>query len=209
MHEVRATVLAHYSGAVARHGATPRGVDWQCTASQYLRFVQLLKVCDFDGPFSLNDFGCGYGALLAFLADRFPGASIDYHGVDMSPPMIEAAHSLWRGAPRTTFTLASECRSLADYSLASGVFNVRLSVPIGTWERYVESILRDLRANSRRGFAVNFMGLTEDGSNEEEGLYRTPPKRWLDFCAAQLGCMVELVSGYGLREFTLLARIPH
>jgi hypothetical protein len=28
-----------------------------------MRFVQLLKLRDFMSPFSLNDLGCGYGAL--------------------------------------------------------------------------------------------------------------------------------------------------
>ena len=47
MRGLRAKVRDYYSGTIERHGPTPLGVDWPNAASQYLRFVQLLKVCDF------------------------------------------------------------------------------------------------------------------------------------------------------------------
>src|SRR5882757_7851008 len=77
---VYSDVEAYYSARVARYGATPLGVDWSCQATQSLRFVQLLKICDFSAPFSLNDLGCGYGALCAFLDTRYSEAGIDYLG---------------------------------------------------------------------------------------------------------------------------------
>lgn len=199
------SVRTYYSAAIERHGPTPRGVDWQCSASQQLRFVQLLKVCDFAAPFSLNDFGCGYGALLDYLAFRHGDTPIDYRGIDISPNMIEAARTLRPGSPAAEFVLGEACQRVADYSLASGVFNVRLDCRRKEWEIYVESILRDLRESSRRGFSVNFM---RPGRAPTKGLYRSPPERWTAFCEKELGCSVELVEDYGLREFTLLATFP-
>ncbi|MGN8544218.1 class I SAM-dependent methyltransferase [Bradyrhizobium sp. 13971] len=73
---------------IRRH---PARVDWSCQATQDLRFVQLLKLCDFSAPFSLNDIGCGYGALCAYLARRHPQAEIDYLGIDLSRAMISRA----------------------------------------------------------------------------------------------------------------------
>src|SRR5438309_8611454 len=120
MRGLRATVRSYYSGTLQRHGPTPRGVDWPNTVSQYLRFVQLLKLCDFEKPFSLNDFGCGYGALLAFLALRHGGAAIDYRGVDISPAMVAAARQCWSDRKGAKFAPGSRCGRVADYSLASG-----------------------------------------------------------------------------------------
>jgi len=199
------TARTYYSEKLRRHGATARGVDWPSAASQYLRFVQLLKVCDFSRPFSINDFGCGYGALLEYFEYRPPGVAILYHGIDISPAMIEAATHRWRHNTQATFSMDSTCRETADYSLASGVFNVKLNWPVEDWEAYVGSILSDLRANSRLGFSVNFM-LPPEQSLEEPLLYRPLPDRWTDYLKA-LGCAVEQISDYGLREFTLLARI--
>ena len=205
MRGIRNRVRAYYSEAIERHGPTPLGVDWPNAASQYLRFLQLLKICDFDHPFSLNDFGCGYGALLEYLALRHRGARIAYNGIDLSPSMIVAARKRWSVRPHTTFRVASRCMTTADYSIASGVFNVRLGQPLEVWEAYVEDILRDLCARSRIGFAVDFM-LPHDEAPMERELYRTPKSRWVAFCRSELGCAVRSLTGYGLREFTLLAR---
>jgi SAM-dependent methyltransferase len=199
-------VSEYYSGIARRHGPTPRGVDWTSAATQYLRFVQLLKLCDFGAPFSLNDLGCGYGALLEFLALRRPGANVAYRGIDASKIMIDAAYGRWATRPQTTFEHNSRCTAMADYSIASGVCNVRLGHPLTAWEAYVTSILADLRATSRLGFAVNFM-LPRDGQQTENELYRTDPDRWTAHCT-ELGCTVEIVRDYGMREFTLLMRIP-
>ncbi len=205
MRGIRNRVRAYYSEAIAQHGPTPLGVDWLNAASQYLRFLQLLKICDFDRPFSLNDFGCGYGALLEYLALRHRGARIAYSGIDLSPSMIATASKRWARRSHTTFRVSSRCVRVADYSVASGVFNVRLGQPVDAWEAYVEHILRDLRSHSRLGFAVNFM-LPRDDAPMEDELYRSPMRRWVAFCRQELGCAVKPLRGYGLREFTLLAR---
>jgi len=205
MHQLRAKVRTYYSGKIKHHGPTPLGVDWPNAVSQYLRFAQLVKVCDFTRPFSLNDFGCGYGALLEYIALRHPRSKVTYHGVDISPSMVETARERWKKNRRATFAVGSRCGQIADYSLASGIFNVRLGQPVGEWESYVESILADLRGNSRIGFSVNFM-LPHDAQPSENELYRTQPKRWMTFCQRALGGSVQSLGGYGLREFTLLVR---
>jgi SAM-dependent methyltransferase len=203
MHELQARVREYYSGTLQRHGTTPLGVDWPNVVSQYLRFVQLLKLCRFGQPFSLNDFGCGYGALLEFLAMRHADAAVTYRGIDISPGMVGAARARWAGNTRAVFAEGSQCGALADYSVASGTLNVRLGRPVAEWEAYLEAILGDLDASSRIGFAVNFM-LPHDEAPTEAGLYRTAPERWTPFCE-RFG-RVELITGYGLREFTLLVR---
>jgi SAM-dependent methyltransferase len=205
MRGLRAKVRDYYSGTIVRHGPTPLGVDWPNAASQYLRFVQLLKVCDFARPFSLNDFGCGYGALLEYLAMRHSEAEIAYRGIDISASMIAAARERWASHRRAEFVVGSSCSRIADYSLASGTFNVRLGHPPADWESYIETILSNLHARSRIGFAVNFM-LPHDDKPAEDELYRSRPRRWSAFCRKELGCSVRVLSGYGLREFTLLIR---
>jgi SAM-dependent methyltransferase len=180
-------------------------VDWQNQVAQQLRFMQLVKICDFDVPVSINDFGCGYGAILGYFAERHRRARIEYRGIDLSPPMIAAARKLWAKRPHTSFVVGSKCRRPADYSIASGVFNVRLGQPLASWETYVEQILRDLLDHSRVGLAVNFMLPRDDAPTEDE-LYRTAMRPWIMFCRKELGCTVRPVTGYGLREFTLLVR---
>ena len=66
----------YYSGKLAAHGASPRGVDWNSSESQHLRFTQLVRICEADARFSLNDIGCGYGALLDHLCGSARNATI-------------------------------------------------------------------------------------------------------------------------------------
>jgi SAM-dependent methyltransferase len=207
---VYSDVEAYYGARVAKYGATPRGVDWSCQATQSLRFVQLLRICDFAAPFALNDVGCGYGALCALLDLRYPDARIDYLGVDLSRAMVSRARRRFRRADRR-FAVGKASPRLADYSVASGVMNVNVGYSRVVWEGFIAGMLQDMRRTSRRGFSVNFMSDVIAASEAPDDssatrLYRTSPERWVPYCENALGCSVETLDNYGMREFTLLLR---
>ena len=205
---VYAALARYYTDTVQTYGATPHGVDWRCVPTQELRFVQLLKLCDFSAPFSLNDLGCGYGALLAYLAKRHDATPVAYLGVDVSAAMIDAALQLWskRRGRHTEFAVGHASARAADYSVASGIFNVKLDPSAARWRRFVAATLDQLHATSRRGFAVNFMAPLPRGTKDSAGLYRTPAGVWRRYCEQRLGARVEVITGYGMREYTLLVR---
>jgi SAM-dependent methyltransferase len=205
---VHAGIAEYYSGKIRKFGATPLGVDWTCVPTQQLRFVQLLKLCDFTSPFSLNDLGCGYGALLSYLDWRHADCAIDYLGVDLSQAMLARARRLWRDRSNVSFVRAHASPRLADYSVASGIFNVQLDQPRQLWERFVAATLDQLHRTSRRGFSVNFMSAPPGGTPDRQGVYSTVPERWASYCAAQFAAATEVIDGYGLREFTLIVRRP-
>ena len=106
-------VSAYYSGTLQRFGATPLGVDWPNRLNQELRLVQLLKVCDLSAPRSLNDVGCGYGALRTLLSRRHRCAQIDLLGTDVSPAMVAAARRRWRHRADCAFEVAEGAVRLA------------------------------------------------------------------------------------------------
>ena len=197
-------IARYYDRRVLAHGATARGADWSSFITQEVRFAQLLKLCDFSGPFSLNDVGCGYGALISYLAKYHPETEIDYLGFDVSPAMIRHAMEVRWDLSNATAVVADACPRVADYSVASGIFNVKLDTPLDMWERCIARTLRDVRRSSRRGFAVNFMA--PSGSSSPEMHYWTVPKPWIAFCRKELQASVEVLADYGLREFTLLVR---
>lgn len=200
---MRAAVAGYYGDLVARAGPTPAGVDWSSAATQELRFRKLLLVCRRATRFSLNDLGCGYGALLGFLAQAQPDARVDYLGIDVARPMIDAARRLWRTHPDARFRVAARSPRVADYSVASGTFNVKLDASRKAWEALVRQNLRQLARTSRCGFGVNFLAPEPSHLAQAPQLYRTEPEPWRAFCE-ELGGRCELVGGYGLNEFTLL-----
>ena len=183
MREMQAKVRKYYSGTLQRHGPTPLGVDWPNVVSQYLRFVQLLKLCRFGQPFSLNDFGW------LRRAAGVPGDAPCRCGVTIAASIFASdgccrARPLGRQQPgrvRGGFAMRRP-RRFAH----SGTLNVRLGHPVAEWEAYVEAILIDLEACSRIGFAVNFM-LPRHEAPAEAGLYRTAPERWTPFANGSAG----------------------
>ena len=201
-------VERYYSAKVRRHGPTALGVDWNSPMSQRLRFVQLLKVVDWTAaPLVLHDLGCGYGALLDHLLDRHPDAAVEYLGSDLSHQMIVHARRNWSSNLHARFEVSNPPMPQADYTVASGIFNVCLGHSGADWERHIATTLGQMRAASRRGFAVNFVtprALVERPAAIGQ-LYSASPKHWIAYCAENLHCQVQCVQDYGLNEFTLLA----
>jgi SAM-dependent methyltransferase len=154
----------------------------------------------------LNDLGCGYGALLSYLADHHGKAAVDYVGIDLSPAMIRRARRLWRHHGRAKFVVAHMSPRIADYSVASGIFNVKLDQSIDRWERFIVRTLSDMKECSRYGFAVNFKMHCPLSDAPRSQLYHTAAEPWICYCKQKLGLSVELVTAYGLREFTLIVR---
>lgn len=168
--------------------------------------MQLLKLCDFGKSFTLNDIGCGYGALLQFLATRHRRVTVDYLGVDLSASMIAAANSLWADHPSAEFLVSSKCPRQSDYSIASGIFNVKQNESFSDWSHFVSTTLDDMWANSSEGLAVNFLAPPSHHIDVVPQLYRVEPKVWVTYCSESLGADVQLIAGYGMPEFTVIAR---
>ena len=124
-------VERYYGTKLAEHGPTARGVDWNDEASQTLRFAQLVKVCELRDPFTINDYGCGYGALARYLDDL--GCRFGYTGFDISPPMVQQARALHGDSDHTRFVEREDELEPADYTVASGIFNVKLDAADGAW----------------------------------------------------------------------------
>ena len=203
---LRQRIASYYGSKILRHGATPQGVDWTCAPTQQLRFVQLLRLCDFSAPFSLNDMGCGYGALLELIAQRHARARMDYLGIDLAPEMVDAARRRWARKRGVAFHAGSAFPRTADYTVASGIFNVRIDEPLALWEEFIATTLREMAAHSTRGFAVNFLRELPAGMEGKPQLYRTQPGQWAGFCEREVPGGVEVLDHYGMREFTLLVR---
>lgn len=200
---LREDVGRYYSDRLGRFGATPLGVGWTCVPTQELRFVQIAKLFDAD-TFSLNDIGCGYGALLAYLRKRHRIAQVDYLGLDLSKDMVEEAQRKWKKAAGARFAISSDTYRVADYCVASGIFNVKLGHDRTTWERFVSQTLAQMFDRCQRGVAVNFLR-DDPGLDDVAEHYRCTPGPWSAY-ARTLGASVELREGYGMPEFTLLLR---
>lgn len=204
--ELVSRAARYYSEKVAAHGTTPRGVDWNSRESQELRFEQLLKLCEVDPqPFVLNDYGCGYGALAPFMASR--GMVFTYRGFDASQAMVEAARQLLAALPHCTVLDDPSGLGPADYTLASGLFNVKLDTPSERWRAYVLDTLEAIARISTRGFAFNLLTHHADPARMRADLFYADPEFFFNHCVSHFSRRVALLHDYALYEFTLLVRL--
>jgi SAM-dependent methyltransferase len=178
-------------------------VDWNSLESQELRFEELLRVVDREpAGFSLNDFGCGYGALLGYARAR--GLDVDYRGFDLSDAMLEHARVEY---PGVSFVCAADELERADYTVASGIFNVKLKTPDESWREYVLDTLRTIARLSAKGFAFNMLTSYSDADKMRDDLYYGDPRFFFDHCKREYARNVALLHDYGLYEFTVIVRL--
>ena len=197
-------VQRYYSEKVKTHGATARGVDWNSVDSQRLRFAQLLKVVNRAQHFTINDYGCGYGALAGHLRDE--GYSFSYVGFDISSEMIAKAKEVHGTDPQITLVTEERMLTEADYTVASGIFNVKLETAAAEWDKYVLQTLGTIDALSRNGFAINVLTKYSDAEFMRPDLYYADPLFLFDYCKTNYSRFVTLLHDYPLYEFTILVR---
>ena len=194
----------YYDAKLAEHGPTARGVDWNSEETQRLRFRELATLVKDDPDASVLDYGCGYGALRAYLRER--GHRGRYVGFDISESMIDAARA---GARDEAAQFVADRRALerVDYTLASGIFNVKQTAPDEAWRQYVFETIADLSALSARGFAFNALSRYSDPERRRPDLYYADPLELFDHCKRRISRFVSLLHDTPLYEFTLLVRL--
>jgi SAM-dependent methyltransferase len=198
------TVEQYYSEKIRVHGAAAKGVDWNSSESQILRFEKLLKVCDTSRTFSINDYGCGYGAMIDYLMDK--GYAFEYHGFDISEEMISKAREVHAGMGHCDFVTDASCLAMVDYTVASGIFNVKLQTSDVEWKEYVLHTLARIAELSEKGFAFNALTTYSDTEYMRSDLYYADPCFFFDYCKKHFSKFVALLHDYPLYEFTMLVR---
>lgn len=194
----------YFSATLAEHGSTAEGVGWNGSRSQETRFEQLLHVITKAEKFSINDLGCGYGALLDYMKSRYQ--NIIYNGYDVSERMIHMASSSHSKSPSTGFFVANEPSCPADYGVASGIFNIRLGRSDSECYECLLSTLDALDRTSRCGFAFNCLTTYSDADKMRNDLYYANPCVVFDVCKRRFSRHVALLHDYDLYDFTVIVR---
>lgn len=196
---------AVYAEFVRTFGATPAGLGWKTEENQLARFEQLLKLFWPATSYSLNDYGCGYGSLYEYL--KKVGHTVDYRGYDILPSMVALAREMHPDLPPTLFTDDVSALRPAEYTVASGVFNLKLDHSEEEWDEYVLGHLKRMTALSTKGIAFNMRSSYSDPSFHKPGIYYADPLKYFDLCKKNLSPDVALLHDYGHFDFTILVRL--
>jgi SAM-dependent methyltransferase len=182
----------HYAELVRRHGASPEAAQWSDERTQRTRLAVLGEVADLRTA-KVLDFGCGTGALLAYLEEEI-GFEGEYVGYDLAAPAIELATELrpsGRFERRDVFEegVAEDF----DYILISGVFNNRTSDGWGL----MTGVLGALWPHARRGLAFNAMSTYVDF--QDDHLWYADPAEVFAWCKRELSPAVTLRHDYQVK----------
>jgi SAM-dependent methyltransferase len=175
------------------------GVDIKTLASgnrerQLLRFKIFSEIGKIDGH-SVLDLGCGFGDFYQYLKDQ--GIQVDYTGIDICPPFIEACRQRF---PEAHFKVADiqkdDLGRRFDYIVCSQVYNNKLQ------KENNEEVMRDV---IRKGFALCDIAfavdmITKYVDYQEEKLHYYSPEEIFAFCKG-LTKRVMLRHDYPLFEF--------
>jgi SAM-dependent methyltransferase len=202
-----ARIAALYADSLKVHGVDPRSVGWRDEPSQKLRFQKLSQVIDEAArgcELRINELGCGYGAMFGYLRDECSLKMFKYYGYDISEDMLACARDVIKDE-RAVFLNSDRILYEAEYSFASGIFNVKFDIDEDVWKGYIQETLFNMYEKSKKGFAFN--ALTTYVDYKADHLYYADPLALFDFCKKNFSKRVSLLHDYGLWEWTILVKM--
>ncbi len=199
-------ISEYYTDKIKMHGCSSRGVDWKDENSQILRLHILLSVISSDDNFAINDLGCGYGILYEILMKNY--GNFIYRGYDLSKAMIDKGITKYGKNRNAIFRRITGLKGVlkSDYTIASGIFNVRMKRGLKEWKEYVKDTLDYMNAKSRKGFSYNMLTKYSDRELMRANLYYADPCYYFDYCKKNFSRNVSLIHDYNLFEFTILVK---
>ena len=204
--ETRRQLAEYFSRSFDQFGATPKGVDYNGPEAQRIRFEQLTKVIQPAQPFTVIDYGCGYGAMFDFLQAK--GWAFEYFGVDVVEKLLSAAAETHAAFANAHFTTRESELAVADYLVAGSIFNNRLDAGDDDWLGFITASLRTMNRLSSRGFSFNMLTRYSDADRmaQRPDLYYGDPLFFFDLCKREFSRNVALLHDYGLYDFTVIVR---
>lgn len=204
--ETQKKLNEYFSGKLREFGATPKGVDYNGPDAQERRFAQLVKIIDPSQPFSVIDYGSGYGALFDFLSKI--GWRFEYYGIDLIEEMVLAGREAHKEYPNAHFTTNVEEVPAVDYLMAGAIFNIKLDEPYEVWQEFVTRTLSHMNSLCTKGFSFNMLTHYSDSERmaQRPDLFFGDPLFFFDYCKRNFSRNVALLHDYDLYDFTILVR---
>lgn len=200
-------ILDFYTQHVKDFGNSSQGVGWKNDSAQLIRFAQLVKVIQDSEKFSINDLGCGSGRFYHYLlSEKYVPTC--YNGYDILAEMIQMAQDSLLPNPIVSLSRIQSASDMhiADYTVASGIFNVKYEAEETEWLHHILSTLETMNRKSKLGFAFNLLTKYSDKEFMQSYLYYADPLFLFDFCKKHFSKNVALLHDYFQYDFTIIVR---
>jgi SAM-dependent methyltransferase len=197
-----------YAARAAQSDSAIR-MGWKSREAQTRRFDQLAKVITesvADG-FSINDLGCGCGDFSDYLLEKGFG-SCNYAGYDVSAAMIGEAAKTHEKSAGVRFAQIAQSGEMspADYTVASGIFNLKFSIPEHEWAYFVHENIGRMFEKSKKGISFNMLTKYSDPGFKKDELHYADPLQIFDYCKRNFSKNVALLHDYQEYDFTIIVR---
>ena len=196
----------YFSEKLEEFGATAKGVDYNGPEAQERRFEQLMKIIQPAQPFTIIDYGCGYGAMFDFLNGK--AWKFEYFGLDVIEKMVIAGRDSHKNLPNAHFTTYERDLPTADYLVAGSIFNIKLDSAYEDWQDAVVKTLYQMNRLCSKGFSFNMLTKYSDADRmaQRPDLFYADPLFFFDLCKRKFSRNIALLHDYGLYDFTILVR---
>ena len=158
MRNVEATIAQKYNKRFTKLGAVPEASLWFSKARQLARFKLIADVVAQKRPkenFSINDIGCGYGAFLPYLFQRFPNQDFTYTGFEIAEKPLNYCIKKYQTS-NVVFEIGSSPKRHSDFSIMSGTYNYAPVLTPEVWQDYLFKNLSQIWNSSSCGIIFNF-----------------------------------------------------
>ena len=197
-------IVNAYDTRLRRFGPRARAVFWKNELFQSIRYdllSQILSQNKLDAIESIHDFGCGYGAFFTYLKNHDSLKNTKFYGTDISKDMLKSIRHNFNDE-RIKLFCSSKALVTADYTFASGTYNMKLNESNKNWKNYVETSLLQLWSKTRKGLAFNM--LRDNTETQYNGLYYINGEELLSFCKKHLSNETSLQTHKTLPDWTFL-----
>lgn len=176
-------------------------MDWKDEESQVNRLIELTSLINTEKPFTILDFGCGYGKLFEVLTKKF--CNFTYYGTDICESSLEIASKYNENDHRPNFLKIHEVQKMKfDFTVSSGIFNVKFGT-LPEWEKHIYSNLEFMNSISNIGFASNFLSSNVRPERQYLSLYYADASKIESFCLKNLSNKVFIKHNLDQYEFVV------
>lgn len=180
-------------------------LGWKNLEAQEIRFEQLLRNFNLKNGISINDLGTGLGDIYNYIEKNNQGLEFTFHGYDIYDFMIEKCNVLFENKNNAFFHRINNNNEMseADYTIASGIFNLKYNANNSEWENYIYKTIEEMYNKSKIGCSFNCLTSYSDKEFMKEELFYSDPLKMFDFCKKEITKNVSLNHDYGEFDFTI------
>lgn len=203
---ILAPVAKSYDLALKHYGPKHKAVAWRNEERQQRRFHIFFGLLAYDtarDDITINDLGCGYGAMFDTFKELPQFRDGTYFGYDISRSMIAAAKKEILD-PRAIFINSHLATEKADYSFVSGTYNMKMQAHDRDWRDYIEENLVHLWSKTRIGLGFNMLNV--QSPLREKTLFYADPDHFIAFCEKYLKGQIRMVDLLHPNEFVIFVR---